>query len=241
VECICPAFAKPVTGRRLMQSNLCTYDHAARKMYATVAFSLTGGNLLKWFRDEFGQPEVQRAATGNGDAYALLLEQLPPHPTPLQVLPYFTPSGTPYFDPHANGAIMGLTLQTSRCEILKALLEGVALEMRLNLDILQQSGIPVRELRATGGGSRSRRWNQLKADILNRPLTAIAVPEAGCLGAAMLACAARTANNTATLATTWVKLGETFPPNPENTVQYDEKFKKYRRLYHTLKQSSIDT
>ncbi len=55
------------------------------------------------------------------------------------MLPYFTPSGTPYFDTETKGAIIGLQLSTSRMEILKALLEGVSFEMRLNLDILESA------------------------------------------------------------------------------------------------------
>ena len=79
-------------------------------MYTTVLFSLTGGNLLRWFRDQWGQPEVAEAARTGADPYELLTQAMAAEPTDLMVLPYFTPSGTPYFDAEVPGAILGLRL-----------------------------------------------------------------------------------------------------------------------------------
>ncbi len=101
----------------LKTSNLCTYDHTVPGMYTTVAFSLTGGNILKWFRDEFGQAEAAEAGTSGRSAYELLLQKASPEPSNLLVLPYWTPSGTPYFDAETPGAIVGIRLSTSRGEI----------------------------------------------------------------------------------------------------------------------------
>ena len=125
VECICPAFERPIFADNLFQSNLCTYDYTLPGMYTTVAFSLTGGNLLRWFRDEWAQKEVEEAARTGSDVYDLILHSLPTEPTDLLVLPYFTPSGTPYFDAEVPGAILGLRLATTRGQVLRALLEGV--------------------------------------------------------------------------------------------------------------------
>ncbi|NIQ06359.1 MAG: hypothetical protein GWO20_11745, partial [Candidatus Korarchaeota archaeon] len=85
-------------------------------------------------------------------------------PPGLLVLPYFTPSGTPFFDTETKGAIFGLRLSTRRGEFIRALLEGVAFEMRLNLEILENSGYKINELRSVGGGAKSAIWTQLKAD-----------------------------------------------------------------------------
>jgi len=233
VECITPAFNKPVFHKKLKGGNLCTYDHAVEGMYTTVAFSLTGGNILRWFKDEFGQNENQKAINRNIDPYAFLLEQMPETPTRLLVLPYFAPTGTPYFDPVAKGVIIGLDLATSRFEIMKALLEGVACEMRLNLEILEESGCRVNELRVTGGGSNSTTWNQLKADITGKPVTVLHITEAGCMGAAMLAKAAHTKINVAIIADEWVK--PVTKLYPEKKKEYDQKYTLYKKLYPMLK------
>ncbi len=236
VECITAAMPGAVFSEDLRRANLCTYDHAAPGLYATIAFSLTGGNILKWFRDNFGQQEVLEAGRTGRDPYELLLEQAQDEPSSLMVLPYWTPSGTPYFDPDTPGAIVGLRLSTGRGELLRALLEGVALEMRLNLEILEGAECRVRELRAIGGGARSRFWNQLKADVTGRPVTRLDVTEAGCLGAAMLAASAHSGTPVQELARTWVRTGETLEPDPEKAALYSERLEHYRRLYPTVKE-----
>ncbi len=235
VECICPAFAEPIFNENLMRSNLCTYDHAAPGMYTTVAFSLTGGNLLRWFRDQWGQPEMDEARRSGADPYDLLLRAMPSEPTDLTVLPYFTPSGTPYFDPETPGAILGLRLSTTRGQVLRGLLEGVALEMRLNVEILDQAGLAIREFRAIGGGAKNVKLTQLKADVLDRPITTLAVTEAGCLGVAMLACAADTGAAPQDLAAAWVQPQQVVEPDPNRAKIYREKSDVYRRLYPWLK------
>jgi xylulokinase len=226
VECITPAFARPIFAPALQHNNLCTYDHAAPGMFTTVAYSLTGGNILKWYRDQFAP----------GQDYAEILKTAATEPTNLLVLPYWTPSGTPYFDLHTPGAILGLRLSSTRGEILRALLEGVALEMRLNLEILRESGCEIRELRAIGGGAHSAVWTQLKADVIGRPITTLKVTEAGCLGVAMLACAATTGQALADLARRWVKPLATVMPNTARG--YDEHFARYRALYPALRRIS---
>ena len=225
VECITPAFDRPVFTPALRRHNLCTYDHAAPGLYTTVAYSLTGGNILKWYRDQFAP----------GQDYSEILKSAAPEPTRLLALPYWTPSGTPYFDLHTAGAILGLRLTTTRGEILRALLEGVALEMRLNLEILRESGCAIHELRAIGGGAKSVFWTQLKADVLGRPITTLNVTEAGCLGVALLAAAAVTGQAVPTLARQWVQLHTTLTPQPAAARWYDEQFGRYRQLQPILR------
>ncbi len=235
VDCITPAFAKPVFSASLMRANLCTYDHAAPGLYATIAVNLTGGNALQWFHDEFGHPERAAARAGGRDAYELLLETAAASSSSLLALPYLAPAGTPYFDTVTPGAVMGLRLTTKRGDILRALLEGLALEMRLNLEILAEAGVPVENLRAVGGGARSDWWNQLKADAVNRPVIVPDVTEAGCLGAAMLACAAHTGADTAALAKSWVRPRKEFAPRQDAAAFYTARYAAYRNLYPALR------
>lgn len=235
VECICPAFAEPIFAENLMRNNLCTYDHAAPGMYTTVAFSLTGGNLLRWFRDQWAQVEREEARRTGADPYDLLLRDMPGEPTDLTVLPYFTPSGTPYFDADVPGAILGLRLSTTRGQVLRALLEGVAMEMRLNVEILDRAGLRIREFRAIGGGAKNVKLTQLKADVLDRPIVTLAVTEAGCLGVALLACAADTGASPSELAGAWVKRQDVVDPDPKRAAIYREKSAVYQSVYPLLR------
>ncbi len=236
VECVCPALKSPVFSNDLMKNNLSTYNYTVGDFYTTVAFSLTGGNILTWFKEQFGYMETEEAKSRGKDAYDLLLADLNPSPSELLVLPYFTPSGTPYFDSRTRGAILGLRISTQRKEIMKGLLEGVSLEMRLNLDILQKAGCEINELRWVGGGSKSRPLAQLKANAMNKKITLMNVNEAGCLGAAMLACSADTEGDVAKLASLWVKESETVYPQPEYSERFEEKFGVYKNLYRKIRE-----
>ena len=239
VECITPALEKPVFSDVLRKNNYCVYDHAVEGMYVTLAYSLTGGNLLKWFRDEFGAHEKAEVAKTGADPYELILSQMADTPTGLMVLPYFTPSGTPYFDTSTKGAILGLRMSTRRGEFLRALLEGVALEMRLNLEILEQAGYRIDVLRVVGGGARSRALSQLKADVLGKRVLLPNVSEAGCLGGAMLAFAAHTETPAREIAPRWVKLSAELEPNPAFREIYFRKFDKYKALYKKIREIDI--
>lgn len=235
VECITPAFSDCVINNTLMEANLATYPHTVDDLYTTVAFCMTGGSGLKWYKDNFGLLEQQTADQSGRNVYDLLIGQIPPKPTGLMLLPHFTSTGTPYFDPSPLGAILGINLSTTKGEILKALLEGISFEMKVNLDLLQSCGIAVNQLRAFGGGIASGDWMQIKADIFNMPISCVQVKEAGCMGAAMLA--ARGAGKITSLSECcreWVKTDRSYRPNPENAVIYAKHFEIYKDLYADL-------
>jgi xylulokinase len=229
VECICPVLAEKVLSPALHKNNLCCYDYSLPGKYTTVAYSLTGGNILQWFKEEFGQLENE-----SGNAYELLLESIPEDPTDLLALPYFTPSGTPYFDTVSKGTIMGLRMTTSRHEILKALLEAVLLEMKLNMELLAESGMEIKKLIATGGGAANSKWLQLKADVLNTPILKTDIDEAGCLGAARLACAADLNLDIEDVFALGSSL-KSVEPDKRKAAIYEKKFSDYKKMYPVMK------
>jgi xylulokinase len=236
VECFCPILEKPSFSDELQRNNLCCYDYTIKGKYTTVAYSLTGGNILRWMRDELGQTEIIMAKEAGQDPYTLLLDDMPTAPTELLVLPYFSATGTPYFDTRAKGAIIGLQLTTTRGEITKALLEGVAMEMKLNLKMMEKSGMKISTFIATGGGTRNKTWTQLKADVLNKKIIVHNVREAGCYGAALLAISAIEKIPVERLLTGSKTENEIFSPDSDTAEFYDTKFETYKKLYPVLKQ-----
>jgi xylulokinase len=236
VECFCPMLEKPSFSDDLRKNNLCCYDYTVGGNYTTVAYSLTGGNILKWVRNELGFEERELAEKTGKDAYEFLLEKMPEKPTSLLVLPYYSATGTPYFDTKAKGAIIGLQLTTTKGDITKALLEGVALEMKLNLQLMEEAGMHIDTFVATGGGTRNDVWTQLKSDILNRQIIVRKVKEAGCYGAALLAQSAQSGISVKNLFNSSAKSDKVFTPNPDKSIIYEQKFESYKRLYPALKQ-----
>lgn len=228
VECLCPVIPQLTLSDELCKNNLCCYDYSITGAYTSVAYSLTGSNLLQYFKEHFAVEA----------GYDALMQELPAEPSSLLALPYFTPSGTPYFDPATPGTLIGWRLSTSRGEVLKALMEGIALEMKLNLELLENSGVHITRLIATGGGSRLRRLVQLKADVLNRPIETIEVSEAGCLGAARLAQSADTGASIIDLVRREYRPEENVTPDPARSEIYQRKFAQYQTFYAGIKELS---
>jgi xylulokinase len=109
--------------------------------------------------------------------------------------------------------------------------------MRLNLEALEEAGVHISELRAIGGGAKSRIWLQIKADIFKKPVYSLDVSEAACLGAAMLAGAAAGVYSSVHEASeALIHVKERFEPNPEVTPRYDERYHLYKQVYPLLRE-----
>jgi len=236
VECITPAFDKPLLTKSMLDQNYCIYPHTAPGLYCTVAFNFTGGSLLKWYRDNFGSEEKRQAEEEGRDVYDVLIEAASEGPSPILLLPHFTTSGTPYFDVKAKGAVIGLTAETTKGDFIKAILEGVTFEIKNNIENLASNGVDIRELRATGGGSKSARWLQIKADIYGRPVASLNVNEAGCLGCAALAGAATGEySSIADALEGMIEVVRVFEPAPDANARYEDRFQLYKDIYPSLR------
>lgn len=236
VECIVVIFKEPLLTVQMFRSNMPCYCHVDPDFYVTPMFNLTGGSLLRWFRDTFCELEMRQARSCNIDVYDLILASMSQEPARAMVLPHFVGTGTPYLDPKAKGAIVGLSLDTTRGELIKAVLEGVTFEMKLNLDLIEQAGVRVEELRAIGGAAKSNAWLQLKADIFNRPVVAMEESEAACLGAALLAGKGMGIyDSLRAAAQRVVKRRETFLPQKTEAELYGQRMRTYKQLYPSLR------
>lgn len=235
--CITPVYDRLPDREKMLASGLNIEHHVVAGHYVSFLYNLTGGALLKWYRDQFGRLEIQEAAEKGVDPYDILLADLPEDPTSLLVLPHFAVTGPPLFDSRTKGAILGATLETDRRTFLKGLLEGVTYYFREGLDLLEQAGVKVEEFRATGGGAKSAAWLQIKADILGTPLATVKVTEAGALGAAMLAGVGTGVYGSIDEAVeAVVEVDRVFEPDAKRHERYTEQFEKYRQVYPALKE-----
>ncbi|WP_298982538.1 FGGY-family carbohydrate kinase [Caldilinea sp.] len=229
------AMESPTPAPALQKGGVSIYRHVVPGLYLAMTLNHSGGLVLRWFRDQFGRQEMEQAAATGVDAYDLLLEGAPTGPTRLLLLPHFAGSGTPTLDVRSKGALLGLTFATTKAEIVKAALEGLTYELRLNLDLLRAAGVAIHELHAVGGGARSALWLQIKADVCRIPLRVPAVTDAACLGAALLAGvgAGVYPDFTAAVAQT-VRWRERIQPSAAWTEAYEAQYARYRRLYPLL-------
>jgi xylulokinase len=236
VECVAAAMDKLVLDDNLLRSNLPVEPHTVAGMYLVLGWSSVGGALLKWYRDTFARAEVAEAQRAGLSTYDLILGEATPGPSPVLILPHFVGSGTPALDPISKGAIVGLTLSTTRGQIVKAIIDSVTYEIKLSIDAMEAAGLAIDELRAMGGGAKSSLWLQTKADILGRPVKAMDVSEAPCLGCALLAgIATGVYGSPAEAVARAVRVNRTYEPKPKLQAQYAEKAAVYAEVYPTLK------
>jgi xylulokinase len=235
-ECITPVFLDLKLSDSMLESNYCCYHHVVPGTYITLAFNFTGGSLLRWYRDTLGKQEREDAEAAGMEVYEMMIGLATAGPSPVMVLPHFALPATPWNDPQSKGVMLGLTLATTKGDIIKALLDGVTFEMRLNLEHLERAGVTVETLRAIGGGAKSPTWLQLKADVFKRPVLSLSVSEAACLGAALLAgTAIGEYSSLAEAVSATVRVTNTYEPNPQTAARYDERYEIYRQLYPTLR------
>ncbi len=230
--CITPAYATIPPTAGLLVPKLNVEHHTIPGLFVSFYYNLSGGAVLKWFRDTFAQAEKREAVASRRDVYDQLLAEMPESPTNMLVLPHFAPTGPPDFDQRPYGLIAGVTLETTRGDFIKALLEGVTYYFRQGLEQMANAGIAIGEFRVTGGGARSNAWLQISADILGRPLLRPRVTEASALGAIILAGAGSGVYTSVEQAVSiLVSIDRTFTPDPHKRAAYDASFARYLLLY----------
>ncbi len=214
--------APALTGGLLAGGCPC-YPYALPGKFFTFGLNHTGGVCLQRYKDFFAV-----------EGYGPLLEALPEEPTRLLTVPILqaVESGM------SMGTVTGLSLSTTREEAVKSLLEGLCFEMRRYLELFQQEGGAVEELRCVGGGARFPAGLQLKADVYGRPVATLRVREAACLGAALLA--GKAAGIYASLeesAAAAARVEAVYQPNSKKRNLYQQKYEEYLRLRRNLQET----
>jgi D-xylulose kinase len=212
--------------------------HVIPESYVVEASIFTTGSALRWFRDNLGYKERVQAEELGVDPYEVLTEgasEVSPGADGIIHIPHFVGAGAPYWNPHARGIFAGLALGHSRRHLIRAILEGVAYEIRTNLDVLKQLSISSSEVRVTGGAARSKLWMQIQSDVLNLPIILTEIEEATALGAAILACkGAGVFPSVSKAAEEMVTPVEKLEPSQDNREVYDGGYERYKSLYSSI-------
>ena len=226
VECVTPVFDKVPEYEGVYNEGYSVVPYVFDGTYVCYALSFTGGATLKWFRDNFSKEKT----------YAQLDESVKDNPSGILILPHFAGAANPYMDNSSKAAMLGLTLEHTDADIYKALMEGVTYEIMTNIEHLESFGIKLDKLFATGGGASSDVWLQIKADILDRPVTALIAKEVGACGTCMMAgVAIGIYKDLYEAKEFFVKEKKTFMPNPEKTQEYKNIYNAYKNIYNAVR------
>jgi len=225
--------------RGLTEPALIAMPHALPGIHLLLGAMVASGGCLRWFRDQFGQPEMQAAAESKTDAFDLLTREaakIEPGSGGLIFLPYMMGERSPLWHTNARGVFFGLTLATPKAALVRAILEGTAFALRHNMEVAMRVGAEVREVRSVGGCSRSDLWNQIKADVLGRPLLLPQVSVGSPFGCAVLAgMGVGVYPDVRKSLLEMVQLTRRFEPNPANQERYTRSYQVYRDIYEHLK------
>jgi xylulokinase len=234
-ECLLAASDRPSLTDAALAASLNSYCHVIPDKFVTLAY-FPSGIMIKWFHDLlYGETREDAAQPGDSSSaeahYAALEQEAPAGPTGLCITPNLIGSCNPDFNPHERGNISGLSTNTTRRQIYKGILEGIACEMLQMTDILESVVGEFRDIYVTGGGSRSALGLQLRATLSGRRLHVMECPEAVCLGGAVLAGVASGEYSSLREAVELVVRDvSVVSPDKAFAEAYADQAKKYRRL-----------
>ena len=207
------------------------FCHAIPKQWHLESAVLSAGLALRWFKEMVlnNQYSFQQLA----DYAATILAGS----EGLLFLPDLTGNRTPHMDPESSGAFLGLNLRHDFHHMTRAIMEGVVMEMRQGLDIIETLGVETDQIVASGGGTQHPLWLQLQADIFNRPIRCSKMKEAAAVGAAMLAATGtgRFANIAEAVAHIVELDDHITQPNKDNVLIYQDWIPHFKDIYPAQK------
>ena len=203
--------------------------------FSFEVFIGAGTYMINWFVDTFIAPTTPEQIADESIERTLEREatQVTPGSQGLFVVPYWNGALTPYWDHNARGIMIGFTGVHDRAHIYRAMLEGLAFELRLCLERVEASlSEPIVSLVAMGGGAQSELWCQILSDVLRRPIVISEQQESTSLGAGMLAAAGvGLYPNIRDASASMSAFGKTYFPNDELSLIYDRYFAVYQEIY----------
>ena len=202
------------------------------------AVMTSSGASMKWFVSHLCARDRQDATAARQDPYSWIeadAKAAPPGSRGLVFLPYLMGEQSPIWDPDARGAFVGISVDTTRGEMLRAIMEGVAFGIRQNIQVYLDGGWEVRDIWAQGGATKSQLWNQIVSDVIDRTVYIASSPNSAPVGDALLVgLAVGIYQDVKTLAAACPAPSSVYTPNPEAVAIYNRLYPIYTGLYSRL-------
>ena len=218
--------------------------HPGTDGYTMECHASAAASSFRWLRNTIGQFEMTTADLTKLDIYDLLTAQASQSPIGAKgtvFLPWLAGAACPHYDDNARGSFIGMTLGTTKGDLLRAAMEGICFEMREMLATLNNAGFAKFErLRVTGGAARSSLWNEIQANIYGTAVETVEVAEATALGAAMLgAIGAGIYKDLKEATENMVHMEGRWEPDPAKVEQYNEVYDIFLASYLGLKEQAF--
>lgn len=207
--------------------------HLDKSLYTPCGTMQAAGYSYQWFRDTLCPGDDYKQVNS-------LAKHAPPGANGILFLPYLLGERSPRWDYMARGAFIGLGISSTRGDMARAVLEGVAMNLRIILEILEKECV-ISDVTAIGGGANSLLWLQIMSDVWKKPLNCIKNPsEATSMGAAICGGVSLGLLNSFADSDKFIQKANRIQPNPENAKMYDFMFKVFDKAYDGLYEVNQD-
>ena len=207
--------------------------------YITIPSTTTGGQSIRYLRDNFSQLEIETERALGVSSYDLLnmqAEKAPPGSDGLLILPYLMGERTPIWDTYARGVVFGLSLNHTKGHLVRAMMEAVAYALYDSYQLIITSGLDINyPIVLNEGGAVSKLWRQIITDVFNVPTVLVARRTGAPFGDAILAGVATGVFPDFSVAKEWAEYVAPMEPNEANHAVYMDYFKLYKQLYGHVK------
>ncbi len=217
--------------------------HVVPGLWEVEGLGSAAGGTFRWFRDTFGGAELELAQRTGQDTYDLLVQQASAEDpaTGLLVIPSLAGLGSPHHDADFSGALLGLRLHHRRGQIIRAFMEGIALEQRAILETVQSLVGEVRQVRLWGGAAKSDAWCEMQVNAYELPGSRCRVADASLIGAAICgAVGIKAVAGFDEAVSAMVRVADTWQPDPQETARCRRYFQTYQRAVEVMKASLSD-
>lgn len=206
-----------------------TFCHSVPNKWNLMGVMLSAGGSLRWYRDTYYKDSSY-------ENLLLGIDSIEPGSEGVYFLPYLTGERTPYADPNARGAFIGMTVRHNANHLTRAVIEGISFGLRDCFELIKNAGVKkIHQVRVTGGGAKSPIWRQILADVLNSEIVTVNTTEGAAYGAALCALVGSgeydSLEEACDLA---VKVVDSTAPD-KNVPAYDQVYDIFHDLYPTLK------
>ncbi len=216
------------------------YTTDSKNTFITVPTTTTGGQLIRYLRDNFYSAEYTQASQNGEDVFDLInkeAEEVPAGSEGLIMLPYLMGERTPIWDVYARGVLFGLSLHHTRGHVARAAMEAVAFALYDSFSIIRDTGIQINSpLVLNEGGAKSTLWRSIITDVFNIPTALVKNRVGAPYGDAILAGVATGIFKDFSISAEKAEYVQPMEPNIERHEMYSEYFRLYKRLYAHLEQ-----
>jgi xylulokinase len=215
-----------------------TWAHSVPGMFTPNGTMQTAGGSYQWIRDHLCLAEKEEAKRLGVSPYQLMdhiAQKSVPGSKGLVYLPYLLGERSPRWNHQARGVFIGLTVRHTRGDMIRSVLEGVTMNLRVILDALTSQGAQIEAIRVIGGGARASLWNQIMADVYGLPIHRLDIlEEATSMGAALLGGIGVGLYNDFSMINKMNKITKIFEPDFEAHKVYEKIYPIFDETYKAL-------